>query len=51
MAARKRREGESFKAYREALKYEAKVEKRSLRGRVLWAGYNGTYIRAKHGRL
>lgn len=41
MAARKRREDESFKQYRETLKEEDIKLKNYLKGRIVWN--NGTY--------
>lgn len=46
MAARKRRESETFNEYREALKEEAKEIKAYLKGRLWWNSHkNGTYKR------
>ena len=43
MAARKRRENETFEKYRENLKKEEKELKKYLKGRVIWN--QGTYKR------
>ena len=41
MSARKRKDGEDFKAYRESLAKEDKTLKQYLRGKVIWN--NGTW--------
>lgn len=62
MAARARKHGESFKAYRSNLNKEAKRDKEREKGRMLWVSSyidksvlinpaNRTYDRSKHGEL
>ena len=53
MAARARKENETFKQYRQALKIEAWIEKHILsRGKLIWnAEAKGTYNRKLHGEL
>jgi len=48
MVARKRKDTEDFKKYRENLKEEAARLKEYLRGKLVWASYiHGTYKRGE----
>lgn len=52
MAAGKREENESFKAYRLRLRNEEFRTKVQMQGKVIWkSNISGTYIKAKHGVL
>mgnify|MGYP003505581572 CR=1 FL=1 len=51
MAAGQRKDGESFKEYRERLSDQQKQVKDMQAGVLLWQPKQGTYKKAKHGQI
>lgn len=52
MNPNERRRDETYAAYRDRRRNEARIERERSRGRMLWhSETQGTYIREKHGPL